>query len=152
MRWLAFSICVLLLPGCGDENGGAEPLGLTIFELRPALPVEREGYTPMQDLASGSRFAYYVADTPVVTLSDFASAEVQLREGRSRHIVRATLSKDAASKLVKDFRARQRWAYAIIVNDRLRGILQIGRGFNGTVELRVGRKLAEGIVRAVRRE
>jgi hypothetical protein len=106
----------------------------------------------MQDLAGGSRFAYYVAPAPVVSLSDFAAADVELREGRSRHIVKATLSKDAASKLVKDFRARQRWAYAIVVNDRLRGILQIGRDFDGTVEVRVGKKLAERIAGAINRE
>jgi len=155
MRHLLFLICSLLLMGCngdGGDSGGTKGSEVTTFELRPALPTEQEGYVPMQDTAQGSRFVIYVADTPVATLSDFVAAEVQTREGRSRHIVRTTLSKDAARKLVKDWKARRRWAYAIVVNDRLRGALHLGRDFDGTVKLRTGRKLAEGIVRAVRRE
>ncbi len=154
MRHLLFLACSVLLAGCGDDgdSGGANAADVSAFELRPASPTEQEGYAPMRVVAGGSRFAYYVAQAPVVTLSDFAAAEVQTLEEGSKRLVTATLSEAAARKLVKDWKAGQRWGYAIIVNDQLRGILQIGRDFDGTVQLRVGKKLAEGIADAISRE
>ena len=98
MRLLLCLIGPLFLAGCGGDDGdsgGANRLDVTEFELRPAWPTEQEGYVPMQDLAGGTRFTYYVADTPVVKLSDFAAAEVSSIVCKSRTPILATSAANA---------------------------------------------------------